>query len=288
MKLCAVVVWFNPDEDNVKNILSYSAFVEKIIIVDNSSFSNEFMLERFNNIVYIPLLDNLGIAKALNVGCDKALEYGFEWCMTMDQDSVWQEDQLEKYIKLVENNISEKNVSFAPNLILPKGGTSILGDIKRAFLHKEFVYIAYLTEHPNKVIASGNIINLNVYKKVHGFNEALFIDQVDFEFCYKLKNAGYEITFFKDVGLNHLLGVPKKTLFPISDTHKGVRLFYMFRNMLYIKYNFPDFWKSEGYQKHFYSIIKDNLIRFKIKNLWFINKGIKAAKNNIYGRYNGK
>ena len=49
-------------------------------------------------------------------------------------------------------------------------------------------------EEVNMVITSGNIINLSLYKNIEGFNEELFVDFVDFDLCYQIKEKGLIIS----------------------------------------------------------------------------------------------
>jgi rhamnosyltransferase len=72
-----------------------------------------------DNVLYYPNYQNFGIAKALNIGCQKALDEGYEWVLTMDQDSFWSNpEELQRYIqfseKLYLNNA--KNISFSPGM----------------------------------------------------------------------------------------------------------------------------------------------------------------------------
>ena len=75
MKVAAVVVLYNPDENVKKNIKSYINSVDVVYAVDNSSQDNS---ENFSDdkIVYLSNGDNMGIAYALNVGAKKAIEDG--------------------------------------------------------------------------------------------------------------------------------------------------------------------------------------------------------------------
>ena len=36
MKIPATVIWYNPDNENIKNIRTYIDYVEKLYIIDNS------------------------------------------------------------------------------------------------------------------------------------------------------------------------------------------------------------------------------------------------------------
>ena len=99
--LYAVVVWYNPTEEQKYSLLSYLWAVKHVVIVDNSQKNNDILLSDLQkeNYTYISFGDNLGIATALNRGCRIAIEAGAEWVLTMDQDSVWDKEQLRYYLE---------------------------------------------------------------------------------------------------------------------------------------------------------------------------------------------
>ena len=41
MKIPATVIWYNPDDENIKNIRTYIDYVEKLYIIDNSKENNK-------------------------------------------------------------------------------------------------------------------------------------------------------------------------------------------------------------------------------------------------------
>jgi hypothetical protein len=73
MKIVPVIVWYNPQKITgrgaIDNIKTYSSYFENIIIIDNSECNNKHLLEMIDNASYYPNYENLGIAKALNIGC---------------------------------------------------------------------------------------------------------------------------------------------------------------------------------------------------------------------------
>ena len=59
-------------------------------MVDNSDNIDNALKEKINHfkkVEYIQNKANIGIAAALNIGAKKAIEDGFEYLLTMDQDS---------------------------------------------------------------------------------------------------------------------------------------------------------------------------------------------------------
>lgn len=247
LKLAAIVVWYYPQRiDNiVQKTLSYASTV-KVYIIDNTPFDNSGLAIQVPGADYIPLLKNTGIAAAQNIGCERASKDGFEWVMTMDQDSYFEIGQFESYLQKV-NQFSitdEKAVSYSVSIrddskqVLPLT-TLIKNKLKSFLLEHHYISKTPATttsmpaiDHPDRVFASANIISLSAWKEVGKFDEALFIDEVDFDFCIRLRMSGYYITRFNTLHLNHKLGNRKFTIFPKTTHHSGKRLYYIIRNKL--------------------------------------------------------
>ncbi|MGL5904541.1 MAG: glycosyltransferase, partial [Cetobacterium sp.] len=191
MKISGVVVWYNPTVKEVKNIKSYIYGLDNLFIVDNSDFCNLSLLGEFvyePKINYIPNYKNLGIAKALNIGCEKSIETKSEWILTMDQDSKFDKN-FDIFLTKIKDviKLKQKIAIFAPKTSINENGG-----------------------YKNKVITSGNLVNLNAYKDVNGFEEEFFIDEVDFDFNFKLLQKGYFIYQFDDINMEHKLGDERK------------------------------------------------------------------------------
>ena len=295
MKLAAVVIWYNPleigEEKIIQNILSYSSYCEKIYIVDNSADLHGELAKKIPNSIYISNKNVGGIAGGQNRGCEKALEDGFEWAMTMDQDSIFEAEQIKEYIRLVKEYIptDEKAVSFGPsikNLNETLHWTkwirfNMLSPIKRKILGKRW------KPHPPKpnielverLIASSNIINLKKWKEVDGFDEFLFIDEVDYDFCHKLVKAKYKIIKFNQVYLNQYIGNGQKfSLFrKRTFSYSSFRLYYIFRNAFIERYRFPE------YNEFYDELIKIFFIDNCVNNMSLIKnfKIYKKAKSDF-------
>ncbi|MEO7776817.1 MAG: glycosyltransferase, partial [Fibrobacteria bacterium] len=88
--IAGAVILFNPAEDVFGNIESYAPFVKLLIVIDNSPSKNHALADKIKgswNSVIIANGENLGLAAALNQAASIAREKGFEWLLTMDQDS---------------------------------------------------------------------------------------------------------------------------------------------------------------------------------------------------------
>ena len=278
--LAAVLVLYNPDFKLLENIKSYIPYVKILYVIDNSDLSsNESLFEDFtfsNKLKYVYNGDNLGIAKAINIGCQMAINDGFTWTLTMDQDSKF----LNFNNQVIDYIFSNKNRRIA--LYYPK------------YLVESVEYDKGCKED-NKLIAvmsSGNIINLNIYSEINGFENKLFIDFVDIDYCLKLKKEGYQIVKMPNVILSHELGQTERKSFlwfnPIVTNHSSIRRYYITRNRLYTMNKYKKV-SSVFYNMEFRSFFNDifKIILFenqKLSKFISVFKGIFDYKRNKYGK----
>lgn len=281
-RIAGVVIVYFPDlEKLLFNIDSFIDHTELLYIIFNSpeNIKNTNILNsRYSNIQLIFNNENIGIAAALNQTAQKALNLGYHWLLTMDQDSRFQSsDYFEAFGKSIKKNIAV----FSPN-------PEISADNRNGNTG--------FTEEIQCAITSGNLLNLVIWKLIGGFEEKLFIDEVDNDYCLKAISNGFKIIRFKNIPLVHELGQNKEVTFlwkRLTITiHPPLRAYYIFRNNLYIfstyKKKFPKFIRSRKFilLKNFVKIILFSTERFQ--NLRFILRGINDYRHNSYGPYKEK
>jgi rhamnosyltransferase len=258
-KAAAVVILFNPNKNLQRNVLSYLNDVSFLYLVDNSetsSFSTEVLAAYKYKILTIHNASNEGIAKRLNQACRLALKDGFNYLLTMDQDSFFDERMMKEYFKCIQSYpLKEKVAMFGVN-------------------YEERT--SNLTCNYNKVkvlITSGSVINLNNYEDINGFDENLFIDYVDTDYCFKSILKGYELVQFSNIYMHHEIGTATQYLSIKNlksskrSIHSSTRLYYMTRNFLYLKKKY-----EKNFEKEISAHKKDLLNRIKNKLLYNSNR----------------
>ena len=262
--IAACVIWYNPRQVQgvLNNVLSYSDKVGKIYIIDNSESNNCELAAGIENSEYISLMRNTGIANALNVGLARALEDGYEWCMTMDQDSRWEKTEVDKYLSRLPQDDKSEIKNLFPSIRCPVK-YSARGIMINKITHRKQEY-EILRQQADRWICSGNVVNLKVWKKIGGFNAQLFIDEVDFDYCARYVKTPYKSLPCNDVVLDHQVGAGQKLkIFGLDNP----RLFYQIRNRKYMMYRYPDYAEKYLYNKASLSkfIIKQILLSGSIK-----------------------
>lgn len=278
MKYAGVVVLYNPDRKDLENINSYINYLDKLFIIDNSEQEHLYasMLKAKEKCVYISKLENFGVARALNIGAQKAIEDGYKWLLTLDQDTMLNECVFETITRYITNNDCS-NVG----IVCPWHNTKLLDE-------KPIDKV----DHPLDVMTSGNFVNLDIYTKLGGYKEWLFIDGVDIEYCLNLRKNNYIISRLNDIEISHDLGdiVIRKFLWRtfMCTNHNYIRNYYMQRNYRYIRDLYvdiePEFCNT---------LVKIKQISFKIimyekdkyRKLRNIYRGIRDYHKGIKGKY---
>lgn len=227
MDISAGIVLFNPDINRLKENIS-AAIVQctHIYLVDNGSSNVDEVLEslrRYNQtkISFIRNEKNQGIAKALNQLTKAAQKDGFDWILTLDQDSVSPSNIIEEF----KNYIDDQNTGMLCPVICDRN-KGVIVEAKNGY--KEI----------DECITSGSLLSIKAWDKIGQFDESMFIDGVDFDICYRLRKAGYKILQVQSVVLLHELGHIEYHRFLIWQVlvknHSAFRKFYIARNTIYL------------------------------------------------------
>ena len=287
MKLAGVVVLYNPDKEVLKNINTYIDYVDVLYAIDNTPNKNNSSMFKNDKIEYICNNENLGIAEALNIAAKKAINKRYQWLLTMDQDSMFNKNDMKIYYNHLQELVKEKR-TFDNLPIESIGLFSPFHDtIQTKALRPSGI------SYPLLVMTSGNIINLKAYKNIGGFKSWLFIDCVDFDYCLNLRINGYEIIQFNDVVLDHHIGNTKEKhffgkTFYVSN-HNKLRKYYMARNRKYIYDMYHDYYpiyceaevkstKTDIFKVIFFE-------RNKISKIIYMIRGLKDYKKGKTGKY---
>jgi rhamnosyltransferase len=280
--LAGVIVLYNPKQEEViANISSYLDELELLVAVDNSEKPRvpDALVEFFRQhpkIVYLANGGNLGIGQALNTGARIALQAGFEWLLTMDQDSKACTGMIQNLLATTQKVKKDTIGLVAPRYILDEPAKANQEDIEESLT----------------AITSGSLINLKVYDKIGPFREDLFIDFVDHEYCLRLNVNGYKVWVNNQVELYHQIGNASNHYFfgrrLITSNHNYIRRYYITRNRLAIlnqfRKQFPEYCKFER-NSNLIEIAKIVLLeKDKYRKLKSVVKGYRDFKRNKFGK----
>jgi len=229
-KICAVVITYNPGPGFQQRLQLVANQVTRTVIVDNGSTRSVLaMLHSLSNEMNVELIlnhENLGVSHALNQGVTWASLNRFEWILTMDQDSV------------VKNNMIER-LSEIFNYLHPKNSIGVIGSnycdqygrYWKPKIKTDFPWV----ERP-VVITSGSLISIRACLAVGGFCDDLFIDQVDHDYCIRLRKQGYMVCKSTEPLMTHTIGnITRQQFFGVylyTTNHKAFRRYYIARNRI--------------------------------------------------------
>lgn len=280
-RIAAVTILYNPDQSTPVNILSYSNLVDRVYVIDNTELINDTIaqtIKQISNAVYYHDGQNQGIAQRLNEAADFSINDGYELLLTMDQDSFFKPGEIEKYLHCVQ----------------------VCKDPAVAMYGVTFNEIVNPTKECNAqesldLITSGSILNLIHFKALGDFDEALFIDEVDFEYSYRIRQSGYKSLLFSGIRLEHSLGntgeywslTGKKTKRSLHSPH---RIYYMVRNFFYVNNKYKNAFSDHKAKRKraLANRLKNNLIynhsRFQVLGMaikgYFDYLAMKTGKLN--------
>ena len=202
----------------------------------------------------------------MNIGYKRAEAWESDWVLTMDQDSSFAVSDIDNFLRSDADHFREIGVAiFAPNFDGPRINNLI---------------------DCNIVISSGSLVNLVAHAKNSGYNESLFIDQVDFEYCCRLKKLGYRILMVGHISMSHAVGSPlTRKRFGrvfVSYNHNAVRKYYKTRNTLYMRRHFG----GKATDKHLKIIFMDivNIIFIESDKLNKLKAMFKGCLDYFRGR----
>ena len=282
ISIAGVVVLYNPDESVVNNIQSYIQDIEILFVVDNSEVKNVSITETLcknPKIHYIDNKGNQGIAHALNVGATKAIEMGYRWLLTMDQDSHADKSMIAIMKQCYIKHINPKQIGiispYHSNKFYPKSSSP--DDCSEAV----------------SPMTSGNLLSLDAFIRIGPFAEKLFIDHVDTDYSLRLKKGGFELLYANHAILHHNvgeLGLHRflwKTLF--STNHSPIRKYYVFRNAGYIleqhRNTFPYLAKKIKDRYWIDPVIVLLYEKQKIAKFKMMLRGYLDYKRGVFGKY---
>jgi rhamnosyltransferase len=277
-KIVAVVVTYFPEQNVLESQLdTLLAQGCQICIVHNSKTAWKISPKYLAKEIYFP--ENMGIAHAQQEGMVWAFGEGkAEFVIQMDQDSV--PDQ-----NLVKNQLSAWEKLTADGHIVGLVGAQDIdrntGAIAKAKVNKgkkikPYEQLIEVTE----VLSSGSLIPKATFLKVGVPDKKLFIDIVDFEYCWRIGRAGLLVVKNNEGIIYHSLGEGTVKIFGFLKVGlpKPFRHYYAVRNSVYlILYgNAPLFWKLSNTFKIIFKFcvypfsLPEGKIRFS-----YISRGIK-------------
>ena len=267
MHICAGIITYNPTLTDVSTCLeALCNQVECVIIVDNASKNVKSLQEvvnKYTNVTLVKNSQNIGFAKALTQVFEWAKSQGFNWVLTLNDDSVVPSNMISEYKKILENQGSLVNQKNAKNSKIAIVCSLLKNRLDGTILHSKC--------HEDECITSGSLTSVEAWQEIGGFDEWLEIDGVDFDFSRRLVRAGWKIVECQNVIMEHQIGKARSINLiikhPIVWNHNANRKYYIARNMQVVDYKMGTY----SYAKSLRAVVRDMIF----VALWEKNKFAK-------------
>ncbi len=297
-KVAAGIVLYNPDEERFMDALnSIYKQVNIVYVFLNSpcdSLRNKILYE---NVKFIGTGKNIGLAKALNcIMLEASKNKELEWVITMDQDSIVPYN----FVESISNKFNEKDIAIiCPQVI----------DKRRAYMipqkSSKFEYI-------NRCITSSSCTRIEAWNSVGRYDENLYIDLIDNDFCKRLIILNWKILRINNIILDQQYGdIERKSKWKVDiimfisklvknknlstniaklTYKKNVnpqRVYFTNRNIIYLNRKFKKY-GGIGYECYSCNTYLGFCITFSLASLIRGKNKIKILKAIINGIKDGK
>ena len=228
LPVTAVVVLYHPDAAAIREgILARLGGAVDIVLVDNTPAEDASPAD-WSPARYIPLGRNTGIARAQNVGIEAARRAGSDYVLLLDQDNVMDVDTVASLVASFERL---ERQGHAPAVVAPVAVDTETGRVFRPLSHDiEGRFAAVADAH-----AAGSLLSLNAIEAVGPMREALFIDLVDQDWCWRAGARGFGIFVDGEARVAQTLG--RRTRFVLGRRFAEPaeeRWYYIVRNALFL------------------------------------------------------
>lgn len=225
------IVTYNPNIGRLKQCLdAIVGQITNLVIFDNGSTNIADVRTTIKAVsesaIILESNDNKGIATALSEIMLFAKKQNYRWVLTLDQDSVLQDNIVDCYINTANN----------PKYFDAGMFTCLIKD--RNFIDTKYEVQSQSVIEVEYCITSAAFTNTQKYFQTDGYDKKFFIDCVDFDICYSLNEHGFKIYRINKVGILHEVGHGEQCRFLgkkiIVYHEKPLRLYYLTRNTIWL------------------------------------------------------
>ena len=274
----AVVITFSPDSEFPERLTKIASQVARVIVVDNGTTGAslthlESALDDLKDNSLIRNRQNLGVAAALNQGIRRALEddANCKWVVAFDQDSLPADGMIKQMLSVWKSHVDHERLMIAgPRKVFVDSTVQTTPTSNQSWLEVDFV------------ITSGSLFSPRAFEVAGYFNEGLFVDYVDVEFCLRLGSRGYQIVEVPSAEILHQIGKLEENVLmgrSVHPTHHPpLRRYYQFRNAMLLHRQYRKSRRS-WYRKNQLLLLKSLILilryeRHRLQSLIQIMKGV--------------
>jgi rhamnosyltransferase len=228
--VCAVLVTFHPDSELPTRLGSITRQVGAVVMVDNGSADAELAMLRDSAtdpaVELVLNSENLGLARALNIGMQHAAALGYSWVLLLDQDSRVDGDMVKTLMAVHESFPDKEHLAII--------GSGFRERHRRSPKAVKLESCGNEWDEVDTIITSGSLLSLRAFSHVGPFREDFFIDYVDTEYCGRARANGYRVVKTRRPLMSHSIGKPTQHrllwMKKWTSNHSADRRYYIARN----------------------------------------------------------
>lgn len=286
--VCAGIVAHNPKPDDINVLVdSLLSCAEWVVVVDNYSSNTSYLeaFTKFQKIMIICNRENKGVSGGINQIIEYARQVKAEYVTAYDQDTRISE----QLVTILAQDLEQLIESGEPAAAI---GPLVIDDFTNnslPFINFGFPLNVRYSEEVRSgkgqlvechfLISSGCLMSMKAIEEIGIMNEALFIDNVDLDWCFRAISKRYKV--YGDFGgaIRQRIG-DNCTQIPFTNSvirhHDAHRNYYMTRNRFWLY--------RQGYVNG--SWVFHDILRFVSKltyMLVFRSERISLLKSSVKG-----
>jgi rhamnosyltransferase len=202
--VCAVIVTYYPDSAILDRIQRVARQVGQTLVVDNGSPSSVIeSIRGLSDKLTIDLIanpTNEGIARALNAGTRWAASQGFQWVLTLDQDTIVAADMVDTFEAVLR--------AYPSPACLAVIGSNYRDKVNGKLFFQPTTRDVFAGSKIISVLTSGSLISVDAFAVIGGFRDDFFVDCVDHEYCLHARACGFQVVVTSKPIMEHQIGHP--------------------------------------------------------------------------------
>jgi len=239
--VCGVVVIYHPEPAIVQTLQVLVEECGRVVVVNNGSDAGLCArITEVPGVEVITLSSNLGVAAALNRGAAWARELGFARMVAFDQDS-------RPRAGMVRSLLATQRRFPQAAVVGPRIEDAVPGAQPYRWVRRHPRWPGLFERvdstrgdlaEVTMMVTSGSMVDLTVWASIDGFDESLFIDYVDTEYCLRVIRSGRTVAVSAEAVLEHRLGDRQSQQVLGHDFrpthHAAFRHYFMARNRIVV------------------------------------------------------
>ncbi len=229
-RIAAIYTTYHPDQDfrhRIRHVIDHCSVV---IIVDNTPNGHIFATGQIDGFVLLQDGCNKGLGAALNLGIDEAIRQSCDAVVLFDQDSSPQPD----FISSLINGLTAAGPrAVVGPLLFDQVKNNATSNIIKNNMNDQKANVSLVLEDVSFIATSGMGFRLMELTQQEKFTENFFLDFVDYDWCWRLREKGWRIYRLSSLPLAHSLGLAQRSFMGITyHLPETYRHYFQFRDSL--------------------------------------------------------